>query len=151
MCHDCQWRIHVTLLLKKQGPLGQRCVLTVLKWLYEDVTTWDSSWLILALPCLEWYSRNRDRADRQIDGPTDRWMDRPSYRDSRMHLVSLVDILDASKKKRKADALANNSKTIWGVKNLENLNPHHRKQDLIFPFTALLFFPLPPYCFSWGK
>ena len=37
-----------------------------------------------------WYSRN---CDRRTDGLTDRWMEKPSYRDARMHLVSLIPLV----------------------------------------------------------
>ena len=55
-----------------------------MKWLCDDVTTWDSSRLSLSLTC--WNTCMEA-------WQTDQWMDRPSYRDAWMHLVSPVHLL----------------------------------------------------------
>ena len=51
--------------------------------LYDDMITWDYSWLTLKL----WVCA------RQIDGLTDRWTIRPSNGDVKMHLQGLVFLL----------------------------------------------------------
>ena len=50
-----------------KSPLRRR-----VKWLYENVILWDSSWLILASTCWKLYTWNR-----QIDGLTDARIGRP--------------------------------------------------------------------------
>ena len=62
-------------------------------WFYDDVIAWHCSWPSLALTCSNWYSR---MCDRQIDGLTDRWTVRPSYRDARTHLNKAHKANDAS-------------------------------------------------------
>jgi len=76
--------------VEKQGPYGQRCVLMMMKWLYDDEITWD---IIICDQNHRFsrFRRKRDRpTDRRTDGRTDRRMDgrtdRPSYRDARTHL-----------------------------------------------------------------
>ena len=60
------------------------------KWLYADVITWDYSWPTLALTCSNWYSW---MCYRQINGLTDRWTGRPSYRVVMMHQEGLIYLL----------------------------------------------------------
>ena len=59
-------------------------------WLYGDVITWDYSWPTLALTCSNWYSW---MCHRQINGLTDQWTGRPSYKVAKMHREGLIYLL----------------------------------------------------------
>ena len=66
----------------EQGPYGQRCVLMMMKSLYDDVITCPTIICskMMIFPC---FLRKRHRP---TDGRTDRRTDRPSYKDARTYL-----------------------------------------------------------------
>ena len=63
-------------------PWGQRCVLLMMKWLYDDVITWDSSSIppttIICLKMMIFHVFYKSVTNPRTDGPTDRPTDRPT-------------------------------------------------------------------------
>ena len=57
----------------------------LMEWLLLGVTKWDSSSSFDLLKNADFRQSSR-KPDKQMDGVTDQWTDRPSYGDARMHL-----------------------------------------------------------------
>ena len=63
-----------------------------IEWLLEGVIKWDSSSNFDLLKNAD-FRRCLWKFDKRMNGLTDRRTDRPSFRDAKMHLISLVNLL----------------------------------------------------------